>query len=108
MARISHILVAALAGIGLLPSGSAMAQQAHGCRDRAEMVEWLAQRFGEQPIGVGLAGPERLLELHVSPEGSWTILITSPRGLSCMLAVGQSWMQLDTAVEVAKPGEEPL
>ena len=41
-----------------------------------------------------------IFELFASPEtGSWTILATHPEGRSCVVAVGESWRDLDDAVE---------
>ena len=35
-----------------------------------------------------------VLEVLSSEKGSWTILVTMPNGVSCMLATGQSWEAL--------------
>ncbi len=55
--------------------------------------------FGETPIGFGATLDGNMLEILVSPKGTWTALITSPAGLGCMVAVGQNWEQQAAPIE---------
>ena len=32
-----------------------------------------------------------IIEIFASDEGSWTMVITQPNGVSCLIAVGQDW-----------------
>lgn len=68
----------------------AQAQMICGLRD--EMGKMLDQRFAEQPKAAGLAG-DRIVELLVSENGSWTILITSADGRSCVVTGGEDWIE---------------
>ena len=43
---------------------------------------------------MGLAANGSVLEVLASKDGTWTILITSPNGTSCVVAVGDSWEAL--------------
>lgn len=63
------------------------------CGDRKEMLAKLAQRFEERPRALGVLADGGLLEVVVSPKGSWTILISYPKGPSCVMAVGSGWRQ---------------
>lgn len=55
----------------------------------------LAQRYGEVPLGVGLANDGNLLELLTSDGGeTWTLLVHLPGSVSCLLATGTDWQIL--------------
>jgi hypothetical protein len=43
---------------------------------------------------MGLAASGSIVEILVSQTGSWTILVTSPNGTSCVVAVGDYWEAL--------------
>ena len=40
---------------------------------------------------MGLAANGNLLEILVSPRGTWTIIITGPNGIACGVATGENW-----------------
>ena len=61
------------------------------CAPRDGIVAELAQRFKETPEANGVTPDGMLLEVFVSEARSWTILITSPKGISCLAASGENW-----------------
>jgi hypothetical protein len=69
-----------------MPRGIAMP-----CGKRTDVIRMLRQSFGEGPIGQGLANSGAVAEVFISPNGTWTIVVTSPNGMSCMIGAGQSW-----------------
>lgn len=74
------------------------------CAARAQVVERLAERFGETLQSMGLNQRNRLIEIYASDStGSWTILMTRPDGTSCLVASGELW-EVD-ARPVVRPGE---
>lgn len=81
-----------------LSSGSADASLI--CGPRNALVAALADHYAEKQESVGLSGGGLLTEVFVSASGSWTILLSSPQGSSCIIAAGDSWQS------VAKPGPE--
>ena len=40
---------------------------------------------------IGLNKDGTLLEVFVSPQGTWTVLVSSPQGHSCIAAIGEGW-----------------
>ncbi len=38
-----------------------------------------------------------MLEVFVSDSGTWTVVVTDPEGVSCVLAAGQSWEEIPLA-----------
>ena len=85
----------ALIGAILLGASSASTAANGGdvppCGPRAQLVQAMKQVFDERPRATGLMSSNELFELFVSPEGTWTILVTSPRGISCIAAAGEHW-----------------
>lgn len=64
------------------------------CRDRAEIIGVLRQRFDETQRSFGLQSDGLVLEMYAAPSGSWTALITRPDGTSCIVASGEAWTEL--------------
>src|SRR5262245_38416211 len=71
----------------LTPSASA----AGPCYPRDAIHARLAERYGEQPAGIGVAAGQ-IVELLTRPDGAtWTILVVRPDGLACPVAAGEDW-----------------
>lgn len=70
------------------------------CGDRGEIVKMLAEKYRERPRAMAIASQTSLLEVYSSKAGSWTILITRPRGPSCIIAAGQSWEDIPETKEL--------
>lgn len=81
---------------GLLVSPPAEAAKL--CGERTEILKRLEQKHEETPRALGLSADGGVLEVLVSPEGGWTILVTYPRRPTCVVAVGQAWQTLTTLV----------
>ena len=76
----------------LLFVGAAQAQTQ--CGPRQMVLETLANRYGESRQAVGLAANSTVMELFASETGSWTITVTMPDGVLCLLASGESFEAL--------------
>ncbi|WP_108661055.1 hypothetical protein [Acuticoccus kandeliae] len=60
------------------------------CKDRNEIIEILARKFGETQRSFGLQNNKCILELYTSPSGTWTALVTLPNGRSCVVGAGEA------------------
>jgi hypothetical protein len=98
-----HIIRGALIGIvgafGLMltlvyvMTSEASAQTA-ACQSRDSLVELLRERYAERPAAAGLEATGRLIELFTSADNdSWTMVMTMPAGESCVIAVGEYWLE---------------
>ncbi len=67
------------------------AQPAPNCATRAQVVDVLAAKYGETRRSIGLAANNTVMELFASPTGSWTITVTLPEGMTCLMASGQGF-----------------
>jgi hypothetical protein len=86
--------VLALAG-GLLLASPAAAQQQLQCSQRTLVLTTLSDKYEEKPVAMGLASNGGVLEVLSNGEGStWTIIVTMPNGMSCMVAAGENWEQI--------------
>ena len=91
-------------GVGamLLATQHAFAQSGPNCADRETVVERLNSGYGETRQSIGLAPNNSVVEVFASLEtGTWTITVTNPTGLTCLVASGNSWEDL-----VRTPGGE--
>lgn len=93
-AALASGLAAALAGVQAAKADDQGAQ----CRDRDQVLEHLAGKYKEAPIAVGVTSTGGLVEVLSSGDGgTWTIIVTSPTGLSCLMAAGDGWRPLERA-----------
>jgi len=76
--------------------------QAHVlCGDRTAVLDNLEDTYSEVPKDRGLGNSGNVIEIIVSPSGSFTLLYTMPNGLACIMAAGEGW----GPVEKKLPGE---
>ena len=89
MSRLMMTLSLGFAGVILAT------QIGHGapqCAPRAEVIETLAQSYGETRRSLGLAANNTLMELFASDTtGTWTLTVTMPDGTTCLVAAGQGF-----------------
>ncbi|MHA1565199.1 MAG: hypothetical protein ACTSX7_07805 [Alphaproteobacteria bacterium] len=64
------------------------------CSAHRALASVLKNRYGERRRGAGLASSQRVVELYISATGTWTILVTSVEGQSCLLATGRAWQEM--------------
>ncbi len=76
----------------VLVSVSASAQAAPQCNSRETVLELLSEKYSEAPVAVGVANNGGLVEVLSTGDGeTWSIIITSPKGMSCLVAAGEGW-----------------
>jgi hypothetical protein len=93
-------------GVGamILATGHAFAQS-RNCGAREMVIERLASSYGESRQSIGLGPNNQVVEVFASLEtGTWTITVTTPQGLTCLVASGQSFERYTEAdVEQTDP-----
>ncbi|MEP1522088.1 hypothetical protein [Ascidiaceihabitans sp.] len=78
---------------------AASAQSMSNCAPRDVVIERLANGFGETRQSMGLGANNSVVEVFASVEsGTWSITITSPSGLMCLVATGQAFEALAEAL----------
>jgi hypothetical protein len=61
------------------------------CGKRADVEKMLKEQFGERAMANGLSHTGAVAEVFTSPKGTWTIVATSPNGMSCLIGAGEAW-----------------
>lgn len=89
-------------GIASIMSSPASAQQAV-CGDRDEIIARLQSGYQESTTGVGLSATGGLVELYTSEKGTWTLMLTQPNGVSCLIAAGDNWENVDSPKTASQP-----
>ena len=65
------------------------------CNTRSSVGSRLADKYGEQVTANAVTHNGTLLEVLTTLDGrTWSIIITSPRGRSCLVAAGEGWRDL--------------
>ena len=104
MDKIRLLVRAMIALSGLVMTPAAEAEQRQTCAARDAVIQKLHDRFGEELRSLGLHQADGIVEVYSSEAtGSWTILMTRPDGMSCLIAAGQLWEQ--DVKPLDKPGK---
>lgn len=103
MTRTSKILhlgaLTAAAALWICTASDAFAQSNRNCGPREVVLDRLAQGYGETRQSMGLGANNAVIEVFASDEtGTWTITVTTPNGLTCLVASGQSFETLAEAL----------
>ena len=87
------IVAAALLAVAMLVAGEARPAHAQtSWVQRTRLLERLAEAYADHPAALGLAANGNLIEVLTTRDGaSWTILITRPDGVSCVVEFGEHW-----------------
>ena len=72
--------------------------QGRNCADRESIIDLLAGQYEEHPQMIGLAPGTTVLEVFANEStGTWSILVTTARGLTCLVASGGDFQTLNTS-----------
>jgi hypothetical protein len=87
-------LISAIGGISLVAAISLAATPALGaaCAPHDEFSKHLATNYNDQSEGVGVANDGSLFEIFTSENGTWSLLITNGKKISCIVAAGDMWV----------------
>ena len=77
---------------------STASSQGSSCANREMIVDRLQSKYGESRQSAGLNQNNGMVEVFASTEtGTWTILVTMPNGMSCLMAAGKAWQNVTEA-----------
>ena len=86
-------VLAAASFFGL--SGEAAAMQ---CANHDNMAKTLTGKFKETRRAMGVVNSTAVMEIFMSPQGTWTVLVTNTSGMACIAASGEDWQEVPVAV----------
>jgi hypothetical protein len=84
-----------------MPSAIAISQPDVKCAGHSDVQNYLGRIYAEKLEAVGLVNDQTIMEIYVGDSGSWTVALTSPEGISCLVLSGQGWQSMDR-----KPGQK--
>ena len=65
------------------------------CEQKRTVLQYLSNEYSEKPVAMGVAENGGLIEVLTSHKGNtFTIIVTSPEGETCMVAAGEDWQAL--------------
>ena len=83
---------------GAIASGA----QTLPCHPHDVVQAGLAAKYGETRHAIGLASPTQIMEIWASDEtGTWSITVTDPAGMTCMIGQGQGYEAMDEELPAA-------
>lgn len=89
MTRLALPLFAALS------AAAAPAAAAPQCAPRPQVLEILADRYGEGRRAIGMAADGSVMEIFASTSGTWSLTVTLPDGRTCLVASGSAFESMD-------------
>ena len=61
------------------------------CDDRTTIVSSLSDQYKETRTSIGLANSGSVVEVFSATDGSWSMIVTRPNGITCLIAAGRNW-----------------
>jgi hypothetical protein len=82
---------------GQASAGRASAAQNTNCDQRQRVLGHLANKYKEAPVAIGVTNAGGLVEVLSTGDGqTWTIIVSNPDGLTCLLATGEGWRAIQS------------
>jgi len=63
------------------------------CGERSAFLKALYNNHKEAPVAIGVNAAGSVLEVLASKDGNWTMIITQPNRLTCLVMTGVGWEQ---------------
>ena len=76
--------------------------QAVACGPRDSIVRNLEAKYQETRVWYGVIGPRKIELFSAADGGSWTLIVSDPNGLSCVLLSGVGWRDVPREQEGEK------
>ena len=113
---ISIIAIASLGGIAsgpgavMTPAGSTPASSMGPasvvdplCGTYADVANGLRDAYEESRVAQGLTSAGVVIEVFASGTGTWTLVLVTPNGVSCLVSHGEGWRQTSPSTGVSAP-----
>ncbi len=86
------------------PSISASAAQNRSCDKRQSVIGHLANKYKEATVAIGVTNTGALVEVLSTGDGlTWTIIVSNPDGMTCLLATGEGWRSIHSNLADLEP-----
>lgn len=90
--------------LALLAAGAAQAEtDSETCADHAAVAARLAEGWGESRQSIALGADGAVVETWASADtGTWTITVTRPGELTCLVASGDAWEAVTEPLDLSE------
>lgn len=72
------------------------------CGTHDVITSTLAEQYNEIPLHRGLTPKGTMVEVFSSSAGTFTVVVTIPTGMSCLVTAGTNWQEIDAASHGSK------
>ena len=97
-----------LGALGAFVAAGSPANAEGLCNARAKVLNTLEKDYGEKPVAYGIAANGSLVQLIAAQGGkTWTLVVHSPNGTSCLMAAGEVWKPRPQQTQVASKAGGP-
>ena len=93
-AHIRPFKFAAILAAASLFSSEGVASPGAPCGSHEDLAKSLTTRFKEARRIMGVVNAKSVMEIFMSPQGTWTVLVTDTAGTACIIATGQDWQEV--------------
>lgn len=90
----STVLAAVILALVWLSTPTAAAQGSQ-CSPFAAVEKHLAEKYDETPTQIGASPAGAVLLFKTTDGATWTLVLSTPTGLGCMIANGTAWQDID-------------
>ncbi len=94
LAHIRSFKFAAVLAAATLSGSMGVASAAAPCGSHDAVAKSLTSKFKEARRIMGVVNAKAVMEVFMSPQGTWTVVITDTAGTSCIIAAGQDWQEV--------------
>ena len=85
------LAAACVTAFSMISTSAATAEQGQ-CNSRDNVIKLLGKKYKEAPVAAGVTSNGKLVEVLSNSSGTtWTIILTSPQGVSCLIVSGEGW-----------------
>ena len=98
----TKLLISLAALMAIQIAAAPATQAAQVCVPHKDFSKTLAKQYKESRTALGLAAQTHVVELFVSPSGSWTLAATDTRGMTCVIASGEAWQAAPQVIAAAE------
>ena len=87
-------VIAAASLLGMTNAAAA----ATPCGSHDKVAQLLTTKHQEARRIMGIVSAHAVMEIFMSPKGTWTVLVTDTNGTACIIASGEDWQEVPIAM----------
>lgn len=84
-----------LIAIAMLLIPVKLAEAGGHCNTKEIVAALLLKNLQEVPISIALEHSKNLVQVFASKTGTWTLVVTTPQGISCITGGGENWFLIE-------------